>query len=104
MRRPSAWPAGRYWWCAVLVLAPPAHSQTAAAGPTGLSPFEQSFSNYLSAIASTPYCVTQSDLGTSTTASSNCNVARSYEFGANVTGSELRGLIPNQLSGENSQF
>lgn len=90
---------------AALVLSPPAPAQTGAApGPAGLSPFEQSFFNYLSTIASTPYCVTQSDAGTSTTASSNCNIARSYEFGPNVTGSELRGLIPNQLSGENSQF
>jgi uncharacterized protein YhjY with autotransporter beta-barrel domain len=31
-------------------------------------------------------------------------MARSYEFGQNVTGSEVRGLIPNQMSGENSQF
>jgi hypothetical protein len=89
---------------AALFLAAPARAQTGAPGASGLSPFEQYFFNYMSTIASTPYCLTQSDLGTTTAASANCNVARSYEFGANVTGSEVRGLIPNQLSGENSQF
>jgi uncharacterized protein YhjY with autotransporter beta-barrel domain len=84
------------------VLISPAHAQVAPA--PGLSPFEQSFLNYLTSTASTPYCITQSDVGTPTTASSNCNIARSYAFGANFTGSEMRGLIPNQMSGENSQF
>ncbi len=86
---------------AALVLAPSAHAQTRPGGP---SPFEQSFLNYLTSIASTQYCVAQSDVGTSTQSSSNCNVARSYAFGQIVTGSEVRGLIPNQMSGENSQF
>jgi uncharacterized protein YhjY with autotransporter beta-barrel domain len=58
----------------------------------------------MSSIASTQYCLTQSDVGTATPASTNCNIARSYEFGQNVTGSEVRGLIPNQMSGENQQF
>jgi uncharacterized protein YhjY with autotransporter beta-barrel domain len=88
---------------AALVLASPAHAQTRPPGQ-GLSPFEQSFLNYLTSIANTQYCVSQSDVGISTPQSSNCNVARSYAFGANFTGSELRGLIPNQLSAENSQF
>jgi outer membrane autotransporter protein len=88
---------------AALVLMSPAHAQTRPPAG-GLSPFEQAFLNYLTSTASTAFCVTQSDLGTSTTASSNCNIARSYAFGNNVTGSQLRGLIPNQLSGENSQF
>jgi hypothetical protein len=86
---------------AALVLASPAQAQTRPGGP---SPFEQSFLNYLTSIASTQYCVTQSDVGTSTPASSNCNIARSYAFGQIVTGSEVRGLIPNQMSAENSQF
>jgi uncharacterized protein YhjY with autotransporter beta-barrel domain len=86
---------------AALLLAQPAHAQAIPPGP---SPFEQSFLNYLTSIAGTPYCVTQSDLGTSTAAASNCNIARSYAFGPNVTGSEVRGLIPNQMSGENQQF
>jgi uncharacterized protein YhjY with autotransporter beta-barrel domain len=90
---------------AVFLLAQPARAQTGVApGQPGPSPFEQSFLNYLTSIASTPFCVSQSDVGTSTPASSNCNIARSYAFGANVTGSEVRGLIPNQMSGENSQF
>jgi len=84
-----------------LGIAPPAHAQTRPGGP---SPFEQSFLNYLTSIASTQYCVAQSDVGTSTRSSSNCNVARSYAFGQVVSGSEVRGLIPNQMSGENSQF
>jgi uncharacterized protein YhjY with autotransporter beta-barrel domain len=89
---------------AAFVLASPAPAQTAAPGRAVPSPFEQSFLNYLTSTATSPFCITQSDLGTSTTASSNCTVASAYAFGQNVTGSEVRGLIPNQLSGENSQF
>ena len=88
---------------AALVLLSPAHAQTRPP-LAGLSPFEQAFLNYLTSTATTTFCITQSDLGTSTTASSNCNVARAYAFANTVTGSELRGVIPNQLSGENSQF
>jgi uncharacterized protein YhjY with autotransporter beta-barrel domain len=88
---------------AMLLPVSPTHAQTRPGAPA-LSPFEQSFLNYLTSTASTAYCVTQSDLGTSTVASSNCDIARSYAFSTNFSGSEMRGLIPNQLSGENSQF
>ena len=88
---------------AALILLSPAHAQTRPP-VAGLSPFEQAFLNYLTSTATTTFCITQSDLGTSTTASSNCDVARAYAFANTVTGSELRGVIPNQLSGENSQF
>ena len=76
-----------------LVIVSPADAQTRPPAAS-LSPFEQAFLNYLTATANTAFCVTQSDLGTSTPASSSCNVARSYAFGNSVTGSEVRGLIP----------